>query len=59
MESQSEIIGSVPIEELIIQVGRWLNADPINSITEVDSWILSDILVVLDAELERREATAH
>jgi hypothetical protein len=59
MESQSAVVGTIPIEELIIQVGRWLNADPINSITEVDSWILSDILVVLDAELERREATAH
>jgi|MGYP003635562375 hypothetical protein len=59
MESQSEIIGSVPIEELIIQVGRWLNASPTNSITEIDSWIISDIILVLHAELDRREATTH
>jgi|TARA_R110001632_G_scaffold226615_1_gene360435 hypothetical protein len=59
MESQSEIVGSVPIEELIIQVGRWLNASPTNSITEIDSWIISDIILVLHAELDRREATTH
>jgi hypothetical protein len=58
MENEPEIV-SIPVKELLIQVGRWLNAAPNNSITEVDSWILSDIILVLDAELTRREATIH
>jgi hypothetical protein len=58
MENEPEIV-SIPVKELLIQVGRWLNSAPNNSITEVDSWILSDIILVLDAELTRREATIH
>ena len=58
MENEPEIV-SIPVKELLIQVGRWLNLAPNNSITEVDSWILADIILVLDAELTRREATIH
>lgn len=58
MENESEVI-SISVTELIIQIGRWLNANPKNSISEIDSWILDDIVLVLGAELERREATTH
>ena len=58
MENEPEVI-SIPVKDLLIQIGRWLNAAPNNSITEIDSWILADIILVLDAELERREATTH
>ncbi len=46
------------IEQMIIATGSYLyNSD--NSITDIDSDFLSDLRLLIDAELERREATLH
>ena len=46
------------IEEMIIATGSFLYNSG-NSITDVDSEFLTDLRLVIDAELERREATIH
>ena len=57
MESKSATCG-LTIEEMIISVGSFLfNSD--SSITEIDSLILNDLKMVVEAELERREAQLH
>ena len=46
------------IEDMIIATGSFLyNSD--NSIIDIDSNFLSDLRLLIDAELERREATLH
>lgn len=57
MESKSATYG-LTIEEMIISVGSFLfNSD--SSITEIDSLFLNDLKMVVEAELERREAQLH
>ena len=57
MESKSATCG-LTIEEMIISVGSFLfNSD--SSITEIDSLFLNDLKMVVEAELERREAQIH
>ncbi len=57
MESKSATCG-LTIEEMIISVGSFLfNSD--SSITEIDSLFLNDLKMVVEAELERREAQLH
>ena len=46
------------IEEMIIATGSFLYNSG-NSITDVDSEFLTDLRLVIDAELERRGATIH
>tara|TARA_R110000803_G_scaffold195636_1_gene258906 strand:+ start:297 stop:458 length:162 start_codon:yes stop_codon:yes gene_type:complete len=46
------------IEKMIIATGSFLyNTD--RSVTEIDSGFLTDLRLLIDAELERREATTH
>jgi|TARA_R110002012_G_scaffold24469_5_gene81715 hypothetical protein len=46
------------IEEMIIATGSFLfNSD--NSITDIDNEFLEDLRLLIDAELERREAVLH
>mgnify|MGYP003625416269 CR=1 FL=1 len=57
MESESTTCG-LTIEQMIIAVGSFLyNSD--SSITEIDSLFLNDLKMVVEAELERREAQLH
>ena len=57
MESKSATYG-LTIEEMIISVDSFLfNSD--YSITEIDSLFLNDLKMVVEAELERREAQIH
>jgi hypothetical protein len=57
VESKSATYG-LTIEEMIISVGSFLfNSD--SSITEIDSLFLNDLKMVVEAELERREAQLH
>ena len=46
------------IEEMIIAPGSFLYNSG-NSITDIDDEFLSDLRLVIDAELERRGATVH
>ena len=46
------------IEEMIIATGSFLYNSG-NSITDIDDEFLTDLRLVIDAELERREATIH
>ena len=46
------------IEEMIIATGSFLYNSG-NSITDVDNEFLTDLRLVIDAELERREVTIH
>lgn len=57
MESESTTCG-LTIEQMIIAVGSFLyNSD--SSITDIDSLFLNDLKMVVEAELERREAQIH
>jgi len=49
------------IEQMIIATGSYLyNAgNSSNSIIDIDDEFLSDLRLLIDAELERREATTH
>ncbi len=49
------------IEQMIIATGSYLyNAgNSGNSIIDIDDEFLSDLRLLIDAELERREATTH
>jgi|TARA_B110000908_G_scaffold24075_1_gene27557 hypothetical protein len=49
------------IEEMIIATGSFLyNSGNVgNSIIDIDDEFLSDLRLVIDAELERRGATVH
>jgi len=46
------------IEEMIIATGSFLYNSG-NSITDIDDEFLTDLRLVIDAELERRGATIH
>tara|TARA_R110002072_G_scaffold97627_4_gene214665 strand:+ start:138 stop:284 length:147 start_codon:yes stop_codon:yes gene_type:complete len=46
------------IEEMIIATGSFLQHSG-HSITDIDEEFLSDLLLLIDAELERREVTIH
>tara|TARA_R110000823_G_scaffold275915_1_gene394581 strand:+ start:124 stop:297 length:174 start_codon:yes stop_codon:yes gene_type:complete len=57
MESKSTT-NQPTIEQMIISVGSFLyNAD--SCITEIDSQFLKDLVMLVEAELERREAQLH
>jgi len=49
------------IEQMIIATGSYLYNAGIsgNSIIDIDEEFLSDLRLLIDAELERREATVH
>ena len=46
------------IEQMIIATGSYLYNTG-KSVTEIDSGFLTDLRLLIDAELERREATTH
>jgi len=48
------------IEEMIISVGSYLfNEAPSASVTNIETQFLKDLKLLLEAELERREAYIH
>jgi hypothetical protein len=58
MESNKET--RMSIEEMIISVGSYLfNEAPSASVTNIETQFLKDLKLLLEAELERREAHIH
>lgn len=48
----------ITIEDMIINVGSFLH-NTSGSITDIDGQFLKDFRLLIDAELERREAQLH
>ena len=54
----SKPISGVSIENMIIAVGSYLhNSD--NTVCDIETIFLEDLRLLVDAELERREALIH
>ena len=47
------------IEEMIIATGSYLYNNETRSVTDIDSEFLTDLRLLIDAELERREVSIH
>jgi len=48
---------NLSIEDMIIHVGAYLfKGAPTASVTQIDTQFLKDLLLLLDAEIERRQA---